>query len=159
MNGRNRTPLEEKFDRLEENVKIEPTDIEAELISHAHDYWHATNGHADALSLRDLAKHDLDVYEARLDLNLRKVMAERGEKYTEAVISNMVTIDEERIKLFESYLDAKHVADLWAGMKDSWQQRGYMLKEIVEHRRGDNVAESSYARQRSEALNNYRRRD
>lgn len=159
MSGRNRTRLEDQFDQLEERIKIEETNIEAELIGHPHDYFYASQGHADAVSLRDLAKHDLDVYEAKLDLNLRKVLAERGEKFTEAVISNMVTIDEERIKLYESYLDAKHVADLWAGMKEGWQQKGYMLKIYVDNRKSDNITEGSYSSQRRDALKNYSRGD
>jgi len=159
MNGNNRTRLEQMFDRLEENIKIEEADIQSELISHPHDYYHTTQGHADAVSLRDLAKHDLDVYEARLNINLRKVMNERQEKFTEAVISNMVMIDEERIKLYESYLDAKHVADLWSGMRESWQQKGFMLKTYVDNRKSDNITEGSYNSQRREALKNYTRPD
>jgi hypothetical protein len=159
MEGRNRSPMEERFAHLEERIVIEENDVEAELIGHPHDYFHASQGHADAVSLRDLAKHDLDVYEAQLNLNLRKVLNERQEKYTEAMINSMIICDQECIKLYEAYLDTKHVADLWAGMKEGYIQKGYMLKIFVDNRKSDNITEGSYSSQRRDALKNYPRRD
>jgi len=151
--------LEKRFRQVEDRVEIDDTNIEAELIRHPHDFWHVASGVADSVSIRDMAKFRVETYEAELNTTLRREFAEQGVKVTEAHLDRLVTRDLERTKLFEHYLHTKHEADLWLGLKESFSQKGYMLKEVANNQRSDNVAESSYSRQRRDAMDNYRRRD
>jgi len=154
---RNNTTLEERLDQLEERIIIDETNINAELISHPHDFYHVARGAADAVSLRDMTKFDVETYESSLYLTIRRDLAERGEKFTEALLDHMIRNSEDRAKLVDKYLVAKHLADKWLALKESFVQKGYMLKEIVDNRKSDNVMEGSYSSQRREAMSSYKR--
>jgi len=146
-----------RLDQLEQLVKIDETNLEAELISHPHDFYHVSTGAAEAVSVRDLAKFRVETYEADKYLEWRRRYIHNEEKFTEALLEKLVQNDEGRIKLVETYLEAKREADRWTALKDSFIQKGFMLKITVDNRRADNITESSYASQRREALNNFRR--
>jgi hypothetical protein len=154
---RSNATLEDRLDELEEKIKVDETNISAELISHPHDFYHVARGAADAVSLRDMAKFHVETYESTLYLVLRKELLERGEKFTEAFLEHKIHDNDPRIKLVEKYLTAKHLADRWLALKESFVQKGYMLKEIVDNRKSDNIAEGSYSSQRREALSSFQR--
>jgi hypothetical protein len=154
---RSNTTLEDRLDQLEEKIKVDETNISAELISHPHDFYHVARGAADAVSLRDMAKFNVETYESELYLSLRKELLESGNKFTEALLEHLVHRDPDRIKLVEKYLNSKHLSDRWSALKESFIQKGYMLKEIVDNRKSDNIAEGSYSSQRREALSSFQR--
>lgn len=147
------------YDQLEEEVQIDDTNIDAELIKHPHIFFHISAGHADALSQSDLAKHRVEIFEADLYLEIRRKMVADGDKFTETLLEKMVNRDDRRIALVDRYLEAKHTADKWRALKDSFIQKGYMLKDIIDNRKSDNVAEGSYSRQRHDAMERYGHRN
>ena len=149
--------LKDRLDQLEEKISIDETNINAELIKHPHDFYHVAKGAADAVSERDMAKFEVETYEASLYLTIRRDLTDRGEKFTESLLEHMIHNSDDRIKRVDNYLVAKHLADRWLALKESFVQKGYMLKEIIDNRKSDNIAEGSYASQRREAMTNYKR--
>lgn len=145
------------LEELEEQIKIDDTNINAELISHPHYFNHISRGAADAVSVRDMAKFEVETYESALYLRIRKDFVERGERTTEALLDHLVRSDPNRIKLVNNYLSAKHLADQWSALKESFIQKGYALKELIDNRKSDNITEGSYSSQRRDALSSYPR--
>ena len=151
--------LEERLEQLQERIKIDETNLSAELISHPHDFWHAARGTVDAISQRDKAKAILDSYSSNLNMIFRQEAAARKERVTEAQLDYMVMSDEDRIKLQEEFFKHKKHAELWQGMKESFIQKGYALKSLVDLSRAEQSVTSSYAEQRRDAFQNYRKPD
>jgi hypothetical protein len=147
------------FAELEGLVQIDRDNLATELINHSSYYWHASKEAVNAISLRDAAKSDVDNYEANLNITFRHDAVQRNERVTEALVDALVKSDNERIRFVERYLKAKREAELWIALRDSFVQKGYAMKELVTVLRTGDVAESSYAQQRLEALTNLKKPD
>jgi hypothetical protein len=94
-----------------------------------------------------------------LNITFRHDAVQRNERVTEALVDALVKSDNERIRFVERYLKAKREAELWIALRDSFVQKGYAMKELVTVLRTGDVAESSYAQQRLEALTNLKKPD
>lgn len=120
------------FAELEARLTIDPDALDAEIISYTSFFYHVGLGYADAVSLRDAAKEDVAVYEANLSREIRAAAAANGEKITEAAIAARITADDRRLELVERHIRARLACERWSVLRDSFQQKGHMLREMVE---------------------------
>lgn len=120
---------EDALTELSNKLRIDPDDMDVELITQPNDFYHAATGVAMAISLRDEAKNDLDVAESELYLMFRR---DAVEKLTEAQLDAMVKSHELRAEYFDKYLEAKQWADHWLALRDSFTQKGHALRELAE---------------------------
>lgn len=120
---------ENALNELVVRIRIDQHDLDNEFVSQTNDFYHASTGHALAISLRDQAKNDLEVAEAEIYLMFR---SEAKEKPTEAQLDAMVKSHEVRSQYFDRYLTAKLLADRWSSLKDSFIQKGHALRELAE---------------------------
>lgn len=149
--------LEQRYEELEARLKIDQMNLDAELIGHPHDYWHAAKGATEAISIRDKAKDIHDRYAANLNMIFRREAHERKERITEAQLDMMILSDQDCIDMWNQYLQYKKEADLWVGLRDSFIQKGYALKSLIDVLRSDQIAAYSYAEQRKDAFANYKK--
>jgi len=85
----------------------------------------------DALALRDGAKEDLAAVDAQMDSIWRRKLLKNDTKITEKMVQNHVQCSPEHEKAFEAYLEAKTNADKLLALKEAFQQRSYMLRDLV----------------------------
>jgi len=121
-----------EFAELEERIAIDRDALDEEIVSFTSFFFHVGQGYAQAVAMRDAAKEDVSVYEANLSREVRAAAVNSGDKLTEAAITARVTADDGRVELYERYIQAKLTAERWNVLRDSWQQKGHMLRELVE---------------------------
>jgi len=85
----------------------------------------------DALALRDGAKEALAYVDAEMDSMWRKKLSRSDTKVTEKMVQNYVQCSHEHGKAFDVYLRAKTYADKLLALKEAFQQRSYMLRDLV----------------------------
>lgn len=94
-------------------------------------YYHVAAHYTRALARRDTLELDLKVRMADLDQDFRNEAAASDSKITEATIANKVKSAPEIVALQRLALDAKNELDQWTALKEAFQQRSFMLRELV----------------------------
>jgi hypothetical protein len=122
---------EAALSELEQNIKIDPDELEIELIKQPNDYYHASAGFAMAISLRDQAKNELDIAEAELFLAFRDEVIARTERPTEALLEAMINASDIHRSYVDKHLETKLLADKWLALRDSFIQKGHALRELA----------------------------
>lgn len=87
---------------------------------------------AEAIAARDLAKEQLANVDADLDKDIRLQLETAGKRATETIVASMVQADPEHQNSFNTYVDVKKKADILMALKDAFQQRGYMLRDLCQ---------------------------
>lgn len=143
-----------EYSELAERIAIDADALDEEIVSFTSYFFHVGLGYAEAASLRDAAKEDVAVYEATLSRQIRAEAAQTDAEIarneteaaasgrtpprknrstlTEGAIEARVACDAKRLELVERYMTAKLAAERWNVLRDSWQQKGHMLRELVE---------------------------
>jgi|PlaIllAssembly_1097288.scaffolds.fasta_scaffold03219_2 hypothetical protein len=110
---------------IDKNHLDEAIEVQAEI------FYHVADGTAQAVSERDQIKYELDTLLSDTYLAIRLEATEEGRKITEALLENEVAQDKDVQKLKEKYLEVKANAEKWLALKESFTQRGYMLREMA----------------------------
>lgn len=100
-------------------------------------YYHVAEGYTKAVAQRDSHKLALDELTAELDQQIRKKADDEARKITEASIQREMALFPKVKDATKRYYDAKALADEWLALKEAWQQRSFMLREIVALRLGE----------------------
>lgn len=85
----------------------------------------------DANASRDTLKLRLEEAAAAVDQRVREEAERDGRKITEAAISRLIEADPDAAQLRNRLLDARIEAERWQALKESFQQRSFMLRELV----------------------------
>lgn len=120
---------EKKYNTLRARLVIDALQIDQELIQQPMLLQEAAEGCADAIRLRDAAKHALELACARASRTLREP-DENGKVASEQKILSLIPLevqDEE-----ELLADAKRDAMYWQGLADSFSEKGSALRRIAE---------------------------
>lgn len=145
LNSRERIPVkrnsrenaifygDSELQQLREDLAIQPDYLDECHITHAHDFYHVTEGHAHAIANRDGLKFDLDQLYARIEKEVREDAAADGMKTTEAAVAAAVKTDASYVTAYKRWLDACLLADRWRGLLDAWRERGKMLSLMESH--------------------------
>lgn len=121
----------EKISNYQEALEIDKDDLDTALMQQANIYHEICMEHAYAQSMKDACSENLKTVDAHLNIDVRKVFEQAGERVTEAKIASEVQLAAQHIKAAEEYRDAYLAANLWGVMKDSFHQRAYMLREMA----------------------------
>lgn len=116
---------------LRGQLVIDPDDLHSGLVEQPDLFYHVSESFAKAVSKRDEQKLQLEELTAELDQQLRRAYAQRQEKSTEASIQNALR-GMPKIRTAErEFLKARLDADMWQALKEAFQQRSFMLRELV----------------------------
>lgn len=118
-------------DDLEASLRIDPEDLDACLVEQPGLFYHVAENVSAANSARDAIKLELEEAQAELDQQFRKTALERDEKVTEASIQNQIRTAPKIKTLQRKYLEARTKAENRAALKEAYQQRSFMLRELV----------------------------
>jgi hypothetical protein len=116
---------------LEASLQIDRDDLDSCLVDQPGYFYHVAEEVAQANARRDTLKLDLEEQTAVLDKEVRHNAQRDEEKITEAGIQNRLRTMPKIKELQRKYLDAKTEADSWAALKEAYQQRSFMLRELV----------------------------
>ena len=116
---------------LTQSLKIDPDDLDSCLVEQPGLFYHVAEAVSAANSQRDAVKLDLEEAQAELDQQFRKAAAARDEKITEAAIQNQIRTAPRIKALQRLYLEARAKAENRAALKEAYQQRSFMLRELV----------------------------
>jgi len=103
--------------KLEKECKIQPSI-----------YQEIAEQHSKAVSERDFLKNQMDTLWAMTF----KTIKLGNNKITDSLAHSMADCDENYQQSVEAYLKAKALADEWLGIKEAFQQKSSMLKNLVD---------------------------
>lgn len=120
------------LEELREALKIDKHSLDDELMYQASLYGRVAEEHAYAVSRRDAANDECKRTDAELDLEIRRGFEAEERKYTESLIHSTVQADPRHTEARTRYLNANRDVDLLEALRDSFRQRGFMLRDMVE---------------------------
>jgi hypothetical protein len=123
--------MTETLDGLRGQLTIDPDDLHSGLVQQPDLFYNVSESFAAAVSRRDEQKLVLEELTAELDQLVRKGAAEREEKTTEASIHNRLRGMPKIQTAERAFLKARLDADMWQALKEAFQQRSFMLRELV----------------------------
>jgi len=119
------------IEELKEFLVINKNRLDEAIEQQAEVFYHVAEGTANAISLRDQIKYELETLVSDTYLSIRLEASNEGRKITEVLLENEVTQDKEVQRMKEKHLAVKTEADKWLALKESFTQRGYMLREMA----------------------------
>lgn len=124
--------MTEKFnaDDFKDGLHIDRYHLDDELIMQSHQYYIVSSEVAYAISRRDEAYDNIKTVDAILDHEVRRDLETAGEKVTEGKVTAGVREHPQHAEAISRHLELKEEADLAAALKDSYQMRSYMLREL-----------------------------
>lgn len=119
------------LNELQEQLAIDKSVLDDEVIRQPVLFYTISEQLTDAIAERDAAKEELNSIDADLDGVWRKKLSKLDSKVTEKMVSNCVQTSNEHEKAFDVWLTAKTKADKLLALKEAFQQRSYMLRDLV----------------------------
>lgn len=116
---------------LQQQLAIDKSVLDDEVIRQPVLFYTISEQLTDAAAERDAAKENLASVDAKLDHKWRKDLAKVHTKVTDKMVATQVLIDRDHEKAFDDYLEAKTKADKLLALKEAFQQRSYMLRDLV----------------------------
>ena len=139
---------------LHAQLEIDKSALDDEVIRQPSLFYMVSEQLVEANAERDAAKEDLATVDAELDARFRKD-ATSGSRVTDKAIQSRVQTAPEHKKAFVSYLDAKAHAEKLLVLKESFQQRSYMLRDLVSLYTANYYEESSIKPSRAQEASHY----
>lgn len=130
----------DKLEQYKDKLAIDRDGLGECLVDQPQLYYDVTSAHAEAVSERDAVKLELDELQADIDRKIREDAFKRDVKVTEAGIQQQIKLDPKVKGLNRSFLEVRERTEQWFALKEAFQQRSFMLRELVALRiseRGD----------------------
>jgi hypothetical protein len=155
---------------FESQLEINKYDLDTEVSKQPRIAEQVGERYAMAKSLRDQAKDDLKTVAAERAIEIRAQRDRDGEKITDKIIEDLVQIDQFRKKAFKRYVEAERYMTHLEELRDSFRERGFMLKEMCNlwhssyfddpsHRKPDSAAARNDEYEANKARLNEQRRE
>jgi hypothetical protein len=125
-----REPAAVRSSELRDKLRINEDDIDRCLIEQPEYFYMAAEAVATATGRRDTLKLQRDELTAELDQMLRKKAVDDEEKLTETQLTNRLKTLPKMMAANRAYIEVCKLVDEAVAMKDSYQQRSYMLREL-----------------------------
>jgi len=120
------------IERAKEKLLIDKYNLDDALQEHPSLYWDICEEYIQAVSKRDEAYENIKTVSADLNVSIRQMFESEGKKCTEAMITNAVLSAKPYKEAVEKHLSLKEEAAKLGALKDSFEQRSYVLKSLVE---------------------------
>ena len=113
-------------------LEIDKSNLDEEIVHQPSLFSEVAEAHANAISVRDSLKEELATLDASLANELRKKIEKGGERATDARVQSATQQDKRHIKASNKYLEAKKEADILLALKESFQMRSYMIRDLAQ---------------------------
>ncbi len=127
-----RAPVKKsELENLRSQLQIDKDDLDTCLVEQPDLYYHVAENYVNAVARRDAVKLSIEQVTAELGEQMRKAAAAREEKLTESAITRKIADTPRLQEMEEQYLSLRLEADKWQALKEAFQQRSFMLRELV----------------------------
>ena len=126
-----RKPIQNTLADLRLKLSIDKDDLDEALVEQPDLYYHVADAYVTAVAERDAAKLDLEQATAELDKQFREAAAAAEEKMTETSLQRKIATTPRIMTLERDMLRYRVDADRWQALKEAFQQRSFMLRELV----------------------------
>lgn len=113
-----------------EYLKINKHSLDEEIMQHPSLLFKIADAYVATVAERDALKEQLTATDAELDVEIREKL--EGEKFTEAVVRNLVQLHERHVEAWAEYSATKKQADVLGALKEAFVTRGHMLRDLVQ---------------------------
>lgn len=117
------------INELESNLSIDKYDMDSELESHAGMFYKVSEFYVKLKSVFDTIKFDLNVLYNTLDSEYRT--SNKGEKFTEKMVTVFVETSDDYKKLNRGLLKVSELCGKLQSLKEAFVQRSFMLKDLA----------------------------
>ena len=124
-------PRNNNLERFRQQLVIDKDDLDQCLMNQPELVWHVADAHSLAVAEFDAAKLDLEIAEAEEAQKIRDHAAKMEEKITEGGVKEELTLIKRIQTLRRDNIERKRIVAEWAGLKEAFDNRKYMLREIV----------------------------
>ncbi len=118
-------------DQLHKHLAINKDALEEGIINQPSLFWQVSEAYVQAAAERDAAKEELAQVDAEIDKKIRSKADKDEAKATEPYIKAQILLSEEHGDAFAAYLTAKERADKLQALKEAFQMRSYMLRDMA----------------------------
>jgi DNA repair exonuclease SbcCD ATPase subunit len=115
----------------EKMLKIDPLALDKALIEQPQVFWEVSERLSNTISEADAIKSELKELDGSLYLEIRSEYERSGEKFSEAKINSEVLSDSQRLEVSTIHNDLCGIVNLLSALKESFNQRSYMLRELT----------------------------
>lgn len=115
----------------EQYLIIDKHDLERSCREQPNVFYSVARELALAVSRRDAAKQNIQIVEGKVDGNVRRIAQRKGEKITEREVDAKKRNDSEYVEAMTLYMRLNHAVNILSALKEAFQQRSYVLKEMV----------------------------
>lgn len=129
------------IDELRGYLRIDKHALDQELEEQPMLLFQISEAFVQAAAERDMLKEQLATIDANLDAATRNDYGDK--KYTEAMIKNEVQTDKKHDQAMLKFLKAKERADLLFALKEAFQSRGFMIRDLCSLYNANYFAEAS----------------
>lgn len=144
---------EKQYEGLKGRLKIDGMRLDDELIQQPVLLQTVIELAADALQIRDAAKHALDLAEADAAWRIRSIPDENGKLPAENKVTALIPLDREVKAATQELDECKHDLAYWQGLVDSFKEKGSSLKRIAELTIAGYLAPNAAYAERREEIN------
>lgn len=116
----------------EDRLKIDRNSLDDELIEQAAIFFEVAEAASYAASERDEAYSMIKEIEAELTQSERERLIQEENKVTEKMVESAVRNHDDYVKAVRYHLKMKKKADRLTALKESFHQRSYMLRDLVQ---------------------------
>lgn len=120
------------YEELKSYLEIDKYALDDEISTQAVVYQQVAEFHAACVNRRDAAYENVKVVDAAVASALKDHANQQGIKVTEVTVAAQVMLSTEHKEAVNKHLRAKEQADRNAALKDAFNQRCYMLRELGE---------------------------
>ena len=119
------------YDMLRNRIKIDRDALDKSVEEQAQVFLEVCDRHVNALSLRDEARDKLSRRDAEIARETRQKGEKGGTRVTEAMVNDTVMLSADHIKFSTELAELKKQSDLWGVLRDAFDQRMRMIRELV----------------------------
>ena len=113
-----------------EYLRIDKSALDDELIEQSMLLFQVSEAFVEAAAHRDTCKEQAALIDAQLDSKIRDDAEKSDTKTTEGDVKAQIQSHPKHEKAFKAFLTAKREADVLSALKEAFQQRGYMLRDM-----------------------------
>jgi hypothetical protein len=118
------------LDEIRANLRIDPDDMDTMLVQHAEYFDQIGERVVNAADLVATLKVELEKLTAELDRDIRANNARNETKMTETQVANTIKSTPRHEAAARKLADAQRNLSALSSLKESFQQRSYMLREL-----------------------------
>jgi len=112
------------IDEAKTNLQINTNALDKECERLPQIFWHVSEKYSEAIDMRDTAKHALDKVWSE------KYLAAKATKASDKTAEETADTDSTYDTLYKDYLFLKKLAEDWSSMKEAYEKKTVMLREL-----------------------------